>query len=337
MTALKEYERLESLGLWRETGSAQLIEVVVSFGDLTLVLSDKNDRAITHWSLAAVRTLNPGETPTIYAPARQADETLEIDDVLMIEAIAKIRRSIRKAQSHPGRLRWLLGGVTVLLLTLLAVFWLPLATVDYATKVVPMAAQQRIGADLMGQIALLTGQPCSASIGRKPLEKMRKWLLPAGYSLHIVNMGAKLSTALPGGRILLNRSLLEKYSGPEVVAGFVLMERALGDEKSPMSDLFEAIGTGATLAFLANGSLSKTALADFAQMRLTAPPKRPAPASLLALFAKAGLTSSPFALALDSTLTSSKPYVEDDPVKASYVPTLTDGDWIALQSICGEP
>ncbi len=103
MTALREYERLESLGLWRESDAAQRREVVVSFGAASLVLSDKNDTPLTHWSLAAVRTLNKGEVPTLYAPDKHAEETLEIDDPHMIEAIDKVRDSIRTTRTHPGR------------------------------------------------------------------------------------------------------------------------------------------------------------------------------------------------------------------------------------------
>ena len=54
MTAIKEFERLESLGLWRGLKDSQRREVVVSFGEATLVLSDINNRPITHWSLAAI-------------------------------------------------------------------------------------------------------------------------------------------------------------------------------------------------------------------------------------------------------------------------------------------
>ena len=54
MTALQKYERLEATGLWRETPDGQRREVVVSIGDATLVISDLNDTALTHWSLAAV-------------------------------------------------------------------------------------------------------------------------------------------------------------------------------------------------------------------------------------------------------------------------------------------
>ena len=114
-----------------------------------------------------------------------------------------------------------------------------------------------------------------------------------GYQIHIVDMGAKFSTHFPGGHILINRTLFEEFSGPEVAAGFILMERALAQETPPLSLFFNSLGTRATLGFLANGKLNDAALADFAENRLTGPIHRPDDHRLLALFAAAELTPGP--------------------------------------------
>ena len=102
MTALKKYERLESLGLWRESISEQRREVIVSFGAASLVLSDANGKPLAHWSLAAVRTLNSGEMPTVYSPDRNSGELLEIEDEAMIDAIFEVRKSIRRIGPKPA-------------------------------------------------------------------------------------------------------------------------------------------------------------------------------------------------------------------------------------------
>ena len=62
MTALTKYQRLECVGLWRLTASAQLREVVVGLRDTTLVLADpRTEMALSHWSLPSVERVNPGE------------------------------------------------------------------------------------------------------------------------------------------------------------------------------------------------------------------------------------------------------------------------------------
>ena len=80
MTALKQYDRLEATGLWRPAPQDQRREVVLTFGDATLVISDNAMRPLAHWSLAAINRSNPGERPAIFLPGPDAAETLEIDD-----------------------------------------------------------------------------------------------------------------------------------------------------------------------------------------------------------------------------------------------------------------
>ena len=79
-TALAQYQRLESTGLWRETPEAQRRELIVRMGEATLILSDPRSGAVvTHWSLPAVERLNPGVTPALFSPGEDAAETIEIE------------------------------------------------------------------------------------------------------------------------------------------------------------------------------------------------------------------------------------------------------------------
>jgi hypothetical protein len=92
MTALSEYERLESPGIWRAARAGQRRDVIVSIGDATLVIYDGADRPLAHWSLPAVVRLNPGTRPALFAPAPDAPEELEIADTEMIDAVEKVRK-----------------------------------------------------------------------------------------------------------------------------------------------------------------------------------------------------------------------------------------------------
>ena len=87
MTALDRYVRLESDALWREAPDAQRRDVVISFGNATLVIADQAARPLAHWSLTALNRLNPGERPAVYAPDAEESELLEISDATMIDAI----------------------------------------------------------------------------------------------------------------------------------------------------------------------------------------------------------------------------------------------------------
>ncbi len=336
MTALKQYERLESLGLWKESDGDQRREVIVSFGASSLVLSDANGKPLAHWSLAAVRTLNSGEIPTIYSPDRSSGETLEVDDPEMIDAIHEVRKKIRRIGPHPGRLRWVLSAAIFICVIALVTFWLPSISADYAARIVPKAKAEQIGEDILMQTSRLTGQACAEPLSLPALRKFENWLLPDGGHIHIVDMGARFSAHVPGGNILLNRVLIEENAGPEVAAGFVLMERALAAENDPMTGMFRSIGTRGTLRFIANGTLANHGLAVYARKTLTQSMKRPDDTKLLDLFANAALTSSPYAYALDANGTATAPLITGDSVKDTYKPQLSDANWIALQNICGD-
>nr|WP_325248423.1 hypothetical protein [Amylibacter sp.] len=336
MTALKKYDRLEAIGLWRESDADQRREVIVSFGASTLVLSDANGKPLTHWSMAAIRTLNEGETPTLYSPDRSTSETLEIDDPTMVDAIQVVRKAIRRTGPHPGRLRWVLTALFMAAALGLGVFWLPSISADYATRILPNAKAIQIGQKILKQTDLMTGTACNDPMGVAALEKFEDWLLPDGGEIHIVDMGARFAAHLPAGNILLNRVLVEENAGPEIAAGFVLMERANGEQEKPMTRMFREIGSLRTLTFIANGVLPDEALAGYARTVLTAPMTRPDDGRLLDAFKEAKLSSAPFAYALDATGKSTAALIALDPYKEGYQPQLTDADWIALQSICGD-
>lgn len=109
MTALTKYDRLEATGLWRPDPEGQRREVIVSIGNATLIVTDMNDQAITHWSLAAVERANAGSTPAIYHPDGDAGETLELrqHESEMIDAIESAHRNLENTPaSGPAPLAW---------------------------------------------------------------------------------------------------------------------------------------------------------------------------------------------------------------------------------------
>ena len=124
MTALTKYQRLECVGLWRLTASAQLREVVVGLRDTTLVLADpRTEMALSHWSLPSVERVNPGAMPALFTPGRLDDgapsETVEIEDPDMIAALDTVRTTLIRRRPKPGRLR---GISLALVATFVGVF-----------------------------------------------------------------------------------------------------------------------------------------------------------------------------------------------------------------------
>ncbi|GGX70846.1 hypothetical protein GCM10007385_44800 [Tateyamaria omphalii] len=336
MTALRKYDRLEATGLWRDTADAQRREVIVSIGDATLIISDLNDRAITHWSLAAVeKAPASGNGSVAFHPDGDPDEVLELasDEAAMIEAIDTLRRAVARARPKQGRLRWFGMGLSASAVAIILVFWLPGALVDHAMRVVPHVKEAEIGAALLAQIERVSGQPCSTVEARPGLVAL------AGRTgvarVVVLSTGVREALALPGGTILVNRNLVEDYEEPDVAAGYILVEQTRSAGQPPLRALLEHAGPRATGTLLTTGSLPPRVLEAFAEDQLAQAAVELPAETLLPAFAAAGVRSTPYARARDISGEATLQLIEADPMAGQDpTPIMKDRDWLQLQAIC---
>ncbi|QFS81794.1 hypothetical protein [Roseivivax sp. THAF197b] len=340
MTALTQYQRLEASGLWRADAEAQRREVVVSMGDASLTITDMKDQPVAHWSLAAVRrATSKGDLPAIYHPDGDRGETLELDATAsdMIAAIDKVLRAIERSRPRPGKLRlWISGGIAGLAV-LTAVIWLPGALLDYSSDVVPPVKRNEIGTALLDRITRVAGQPCTAPEAEEALRALGRRVLgpERGGDLVVLRGGIAQTAHLPGGRILLNHTLVEDPDDPDVTAGYILAEAVRAKGSDPLVDLLESVGLFATLKLLTTGEVPPAALDAYAEDLLSTARAPVDPAVLLPAFEAAELRSSPYAYALDLTGESTLNLIEADPRAAEGSRlVLTDAEWVRLQGIC---
>ncbi|MGB5558786.1 MAG: hypothetical protein WBN04_12340 [Paracoccaceae bacterium] len=338
MTALKEFQRLECAGIWRATADAQRRDVIVSLGDSTLVISDQKGTALTHWSLPAIERLNPGSHPALFRPGRDAVETLELVDDTMIGGISRVHTAIERRRPHPGRLRLsLLGGGATIVLAL-ALFWLPGAMIEYTASVIPAAKRASIGQSVLTNIRRVAGKPCVTPAGQTALERMRKRLLGnTPGRLVVVSGGVAQSRHLPGGIILLNRALIEDYEDPEVVAGHILIENLRARQTDPVIELLQYTGLISAFRLLTTGNIAASNLDSYTETFLTEADDPVPQDQVLSAFKAAAIRTSPYAYAMDISGETTIALIEADPVTPETTkPVLNDGDWVALQGICGE-
>lgn len=336
MTALKQFEKLEATGLWRETLATQRREVYVSFGEASLMIRNQANEPLSHWSLAAVERLNPGAMPAIYAPNPEAAESLEIEDETMVGAIEKIRSAIERRRPHPGRLRLVIFLAIIAIIGLLAIFWLPEALVRQTLNVAPREARLELSQSLLGHIARLTGMPCSSTVGNRALKRLEGRLLPAGGKLLLLPSGIAKSGALPGGIVLLNRALVEDFEGPEWLAGYVILETTRAEVDPPLARLLHFAGVIETFRLLTTGEIKDDVLRRYAETLLTYSAPMPPQAQLLARFASVNVASSPLAYDIDPTGETTLGLIEADPLRGRRSAALmTDAEWVGLQGICG--
>ncbi len=337
-TALSKYVKLESSGLWRESAQGQRREVIANLGQTSLILSDpRQELPLTHWSLPAVRRLNPGEMPALYAPDVSDGETLEIDDTDMIAALETVNAAIRAARPHPGRLRNTLLAAVALGVVAIGVFWLPTALEEHTASFVPRTTRLAIGNEALADLTRLTGQPCEAKSGKAALDKLALRLFgpDSKVQLVVVRTGLTRAHGLPGQLIVLPESLLAEQDGPDVVAGFALAAQMRAELNDPMLNLLHYAGMSATFRLLTTGVLPETAVSGYAETLIKAELTEPTDDALLARFEAAGVATTPYANMRDPSGATTLGLIEADPFTNVIPPALLpDGDWVSLQDIC---
>lgn len=331
MTALKKFDRLESIGLWKKDELAQRIEVIVSFGNSTLVLSDKNENPITHWSLAAIIRLGSNQDYVVFSVDKDCSESLEINDSTMIMAIDEICLKIQKTRPKHGRLRIFISSIVLIGFILSGIFWLPKATARYAAKVIPETKVEEISALSLKYISQIFGPVCSTVRGERSLRFLEERLLKNSKSrIFITKMEQRKSALLLGGNILISDSVLKNQIGAELLASYVLLETIESKKQEFLYDLFLSIGVKATIIFLTTGEINSNKLSQFSQDRILRKRSLPEAKKLLNLLNDLEVSSKSFV--------NEEPYYRQSEISEhsteDFEPLLRDVDWLELQQIC---
>ncbi|MEM7242940.1 MAG: hypothetical protein AAF429_12210 [Pseudomonadota bacterium] len=331
MNPIKDFDRLESLGLWRAADARQRVEVVVSFGKETLVLSDINNNPLTHWSLATIQHLGTSEDGSIFSADAEGTETLEIEDPTMIAAISKVRNIISAARPHPGRLRFLLRVAAILFFVGLILFWLPVQIKSYAARVVPPAKASDISEEVLAAMERITGPACHSQAGRQSLNRLKVRVLPGNtISLHVLQLGQKPSTRLPNGDIVLNEAMLLDADTPDIAAGYVIAQNTVEQTHPITRKLFDDLTVFQTVKFLANGQINASEIESLAKELIFAEAQFSDDQTLQLAFFEAQVPHQAFAQHAKLSALASK----NNSQLGDTSPLLDDAAWIALTEIC---
>jgi hypothetical protein len=338
MTALTEFRRLEAQGAWKETPRANKREVVVSLGEATLTLMDpRSDCPLSHWSLPAVVRLNPGRVPAIYTPTSETpDETVEIDDQLMIDGIARVQKAIAHHRRQPGRLRGVITGIVLLGFAGALVAWLPDALIRHAAKIAPPAQMRTIGQAVLADLETGTGPICHRHSGQQVLDWITPRLLDRNSLVGVVPGPLNGARRLPGNIYLVGNDLLASATGPEATVGHLIAASLAQNERQVTLNALEYAGTLASLRLMTLGTLPPRALQGYGDTLLNQPLPRPDMGKLPEAFAEHDLSTEPYARSLDPTGVTVMPLITGDPMRDAPAarPLLTDEQWLALQKIC---
>lgn len=342
MTALRQFQRLEAQGSWRATPDGPAREVVVSLGEATLVLSDPaGDRPLSHWSLPAVVRIGadpgPGGGAAVYAPGPDStDETVSIDDPLMIEAIARVQGAVATRRSDTGRLRSTLAVLGILGLLGVLLMWLPDALVTHAARIAPPAQARAIGEAVLADLETVSGTVCDRASGQAVLDHLAPILLNENADIRVLPEPVGGVRRLAGDVYVIGNDLLRGAPGPEVAAAHLVAASLAVDDADLRLAALRHAGLWASLRLMTLGHLPRRAMAGYGAALLSRPALRPADDALLAALAPRGIPAEPYARSLDPTGRTVQPLL-DGTGPAAEAPArtlLTDEQWLALQQIC---
>lgn len=333
MTALKKYERLESLGLWRAHLTSEPREVIVSFGNATLVMTDLHERPLQHWSLVGMQIIGEDEAGVVYSMTDDGDESLVIRDAVMNKAIAEVARGTvqvaPKSRDQRGNgAGWIWIVIFALLLLGLGA-GVPLGARALATRMMPPEQAQEVGQRMALLLMEGRGAPCRSTAGTRVLDGLAERIDPdSNARVRVLALGAAPVAAMPGHTILLDRTAIETAASADEVAGLV----ALGLAAEPIARFFEASGPLAGFRYISSGRIADASLHRAANAAL-ALPKEAQVERAAALLRRAGLDAG----SLETALTrAGAPRQAMASGEIDGTSAFSDVEWRAVQAICAD-
>lgn len=342
MTALDKYRKLEGIGLWSARVEDQRREVVVNFGDATLVISDSRSmQVLSHWSLPAVRRRNPRERPALYSPEGDGAEVLELDDDWLIDALEEVQAALAPPRGLRDRLgRTSYAVIAVLLLVGIAALFPP-ALERHTATVLPWTTRYEIGTALVEHLQADGAQRCSATQGGAALEALQRQVLDQPATVQVMrDLPSARVARFPGGIFVIDARLLDAAESAEALAGALLLAEARSRVGDPVVPVLGHMGLFKTFGLLTSGAVPKEALAGYPEDFLRSAAPVPDVAALLARFEMLGLSARAFAdnaEPLDPAAGPVLPALRTGDPMAGEAPSralLSDGQWVSLQNIC---
>lgn len=174
-------------------------------------------------------------------------------------------RALRKSAPHltAGAERWrsarpwVIGAAAAIgfIITIYAAGWSPIKSF---ANVLPHSWRERLGDSA---IASMTEgfKVCTSASGVAALEKLSLRLskaagVEAPFKVTVYDWSLLNAFAVPGGRIVMTKGLIEKAGSPDEVAGVLAHEMGHGIELHPETGIIRAIGLAAAVELMMGGS-----------------------------------------------------------------------------------
>lgn len=333
MKKLEQYLRLESRAWWRVSmeDAGQPVVVTLSKNHLTIV--SKYDQPLGHWSLHAIRQVNPGELPAIFTPdVHDGGETIEIDNSEIVDILCEQLASDGDEIHNESSATW---SLPLYVLVLLAAFT---GTIYYFSAPLAASLAGYISASersLIGERAFIhvnqvVGERCRTMADDRVLAKLGDKMFGGATEIRVIHSDHKITAHLPGELLIVSDALLHDYDQFPVVGGYLLEENLRRYQMDSVATLFRTVGLLSTVRFILQGQLNESDLATFAELQIFKEKVPVDPDHLVQSFKAIGLPILPYAYARGLTELTTSRHRND----AIAAPLLHDREWLDLQNIC---
>tara|TARA_S200000501_G_C20684802_1_gene682432 strand:+ start:50 stop:937 length:888 start_codon:yes stop_codon:yes gene_type:complete len=238
MTALKKYTRLETTGLWKASPNEEPVEVIVSIGSSSLVLSGLDENPLSHWSLLSIKCLSKSNSNSVFSPDSIVTETLEIEDKDMTEALLLITSQ----ESRSPKRRVIIIPV-ILLLALICFFFLityiPTNLKSLTSSVISSEQELRIIKPLLSNHTMAAGPTCQTEQGQIALKNLLLLQNENSTNLSITILKNQTSGILhlPSGNIILSGSFINSLKEPSKLLAIIEKIRLENDNRTPLKKI----------------------------------------------------------------------------------------------------
>jgi len=218
-------------------------------------------------------------------------------------------------------------------------------------RAIPYSWEQKLGDAISGDFG---EQACRAPAGQKALDGLARRLSPSGRPMRIGLVDIKMvnAVALPGGRILIFRGLIDEAESPDEVAGVLAHEIGHVEHRHVMVALLRRFGIGLLIGSGGTGAEYGQALIESRYSRAA---ESEADAYSIEHLAKAGISPGPTARFFarlgkeEATIPGILTYVASHPPSkerqkrfaaaaarvSKSVPSLDAAQWAAVRAMCG--
>jgi predicted Zn-dependent protease len=308
--------------------------------------------------LAAASPVRSGTSEILLRHVGDPDATLFVSDREFVAAlVARAPRLTSRAQ------RWrvarpLLAGCAALVVLVAALWFLDVSPARGLARLMPDEVRQSLGRQVVMSMSQGRGT-CQMPEGQAALERLISRLSPGTgatrFTVSVIDWSQLNAFAAPGEQIVLTRGLLDQAKSPDEVAGVLAHEMGHGLELHPEAGIIRAIGISTAAEIVLGGSSSALAnigvllmqlgytraaehQADVHALRILEQAKV-SPRGIADFFRRIDERDGPIGnVSILSTHPQSAERARLAESRATYPTTqaLSDADWDALRSICGE-